>query len=86
MPGFAPLLDSGYSTAHLRHCPYDEWLDGVPDVFAYRLRGSRTFGPYATAAIRTHLPLIRDYPPRASHFRGGQRRFLLKFLDLWASH
>jgi hypothetical protein len=59
MPGFAPLRDSGYSTTRLRHCPYDEWLDGVSDVLAYRLRGSRTFGPYATAAIRTHLPLSR---------------------------
>ena len=57
MPGFAPLRDSGYSTPRLRHCPYDEWLDGVSDALAYRLRSSRTSGPYATAAIRTHLPL-----------------------------
>jgi len=48
---------AGYSTPRLRPCPYDEWLDGGSNVLAYRLRGSRTSGPYATAAIRTHLPL-----------------------------
>jgi hypothetical protein len=57
MPGFAPLRDSGFSTPRLRHCPYDEWLDGMSDALAYRLRGFRTSGPYATAAIRTRLCL-----------------------------
>ena len=51
-PGSAPLRDHGYGTLRLRHGPYDEWLDGVSDALAYRLRSSGPCGPYATAAIR----------------------------------
>ena len=32
-------------------------------------------GPFATAAIRPRPTPAADYPPRASHFPGGQRAF-----------
>ena len=63
-PGFAPLRDHGYGTKRLRHGPYVEWLDGVSDALAYRLRSSRPFGPYATAAIRPRRRLSGTTGPR----------------------
>jgi len=33
-------------------------------------------GPFATAAIRPRPTPSADYPPRASHFPGGQRAWL----------
>jgi hypothetical protein len=48
---------------------------------AHRMRlhmasaGYGTCGPFAPPAIRPRLAPTGDYPPRASHFHGGQRKF-----------
>jgi hypothetical protein len=52
-----PLREHGFAPMRLRHDPYGEWLDGVSDALAYRLRGFGTRGPFATAAARPRLRL-----------------------------
>ncbi|MEA3278959.1 MAG: helix-turn-helix domain-containing protein, partial [Pseudomonadota bacterium] len=67
------LRGHGFGTARLRQGPYDEWLDGVSDALAYGLRWLRDLRPLRHYG-HTHAPTpAADYPPRASHFHGGQR-------------
>ncbi len=50
-----------------------QWLDGVSDALAYALRRLRDLRPLRHCG-HTHAPTpTGDYPPRASHFHGGQR-------------
>ncbi len=54
-----------------------QWLDGVSDARAYGLRRLRDLRPLRHSG-HTHAPTpTGDYPPRASHFHGGQRRSIL---------
>ncbi len=55
-----------------RDCSH-KWLDGVSHALAYALRSLRDLRPLRHYGP-THAPTpAGDYPPRASHFPGGQR-------------
>jgi len=50
-----------------------KWLDGVSDALAYGLRWLRDLRPLRHCGHTPAPTPTGDYPPRASHFRGGQR-------------
>ena len=81
VPRYAPLRGHGFGTSRLRQGPYGEWLDGVSDALAYRLRWLRdlrplrhcgdTLAPTPTAdvlpASRCALPWRAALAPRFVH-------------------
>ena len=75
-PGFAPLRDHGYGTLRLRHGPYDEWLDGVSDALCISPPRLQTLRALRHCGDTLAPTPIRDYPPRAARFHGGQRKRL----------
>ena len=52
-----------------------QWLDGVSDALAYALRRLRDLRPLRHSDHTPAPTPTGDYPPRASHFHGGQRSF-----------
>jgi len=72
VPRYAPLRGHGFGTARLRHDPYDDGLTAFRMGLHMDSAGCGTFGPFATPSIRPRPTPTGDYPPRASHFPGGQ--------------